>query len=649
MTNDTTETYGFDLIDLETVRYGLIEVSREMNDTLTRGSFSPLARDIRDCTSALHMRTPDGWQMLSSHEGCVQHAFTSPHIVNFTMNEWDESTLREGDVILMNDPWRGAIHFSDLNVLRPIFVDGVLEFVLHSTSHVADLGGPIPGGFANGAQTIFEEQLKFPPTLLYAGGVPVRPVFNQLLESNRIPHLLLGDVRALAGSLSVGAARLDELIKRNGIGKVRAAGNYGMDLAEAGMRAGILSVPDGDYVVSDFLDEDAIVPESIAIKMTVKIRGDSMEIDYSGSARQPAGNVGTAWIESTRAIIGTKFVLDPASPVNSGTLRPIEALLPVGSIVCVLPPSSCSSHTETGSRAVNMMTQALSKAMGERGIACDSGTSGVAVIGGIDSRPGHEGAPWGSFAVPGGGWGGTWMSDGVSACIVSIASNCRSSVNEHVERESPLVIWEHELMPDSAGAGQFRGGAGAIFTIGAISTTVITITGDRSRAGAPGSKGGGRGMPFYGWLLRGDGTGQTLDPREFVAAEPLFGVFNEAGQPDPDEGEFGLGTTYMGGKVSQLVLQPGDGIRLIVGGGGGWGDPLERDADLVLLDVEDQLLSPAFAYSAYGVVINGAAIDIDATAELRRQYAEQRENGDWTVPTACPPSWKLASIMEVAS
>ncbi|MDF2443849.1 MAG: N-methylhydantoinase, partial [Subtercola sp.] len=429
---EVIDAYGFDLIDLETVRYGLIEIAREMNDTLTRGSFSPLARDIRDCTSAMHMRTPEGWQMLASHEGCVQHAFTSPHIVNFTMSEWDESTLQEGDVILVNDPWRGAIHFSDLNVLRPIFVDGVLQFVLHSTSHVADLGGPIPGGFANGAQTQFEEQLKIPPTLLYAAGVPVRPVFNHLLENNRTPNLLLGDIRALAGSLNVGSASLASLLERNGLDKVRAAGNYAMDLAETAMRRGIATVPDGDYPVTDFLDEDAIVPERIQLTMTLKVRGDSMEIDYSGSSRQPAGNVGTAWIESTRAIIGTKFILDPASPVNSGTLRPIEALLPVGSIVCVLPPSSCSSHTETGSRVVNMMTQALSDALTDRSIACDSGTSGVAVIGGIDTRPGHEGSPWGSFAVPGGGWGGTWTSDGVSACIVSIAANCRSSVNEHV-------------------------------------------------------------------------------------------------------------------------------------------------------------------------------------------------------------------------
>ncbi len=642
------KTYGFDLIDLETARYGLIEVAREMFDALVRSSFSPIARDVRDCTAAVHLRTDEGWQMVSSWEGCVQHAFTSQHICNFVMAEWDESTFREGDVILMNDPWRGAIHCADLNVLRPVFVDGKVQFMLHSTAHVADLGGPIPGGFANGTRTMFEEQLKFPPVLLYAGGVAVRPTFNHLLENNRVPHLMLGDVRALAGSLTVGAKRLQEILDRGSFAKVSAGAHYAMDLAEAGMRKGIASIPDGDYSVTDILDDDAIVNEAIELKMTLKVRGDSMEIDYSGTSRQPAGNVGSPWIESTRAIIGAKFLLDPLSPVNSGTLRPFEALLPVGSAVCVLPPHSCSTHTEIGGRVVNMMTQALSLAIDDRSIACDCGTGGFVVMGGIDTRAGHEGMPWSTFSLPGGGWGGTWKGDGVSSSIVSIGSNCRSSVHEHVERESPLVVWEHQFVPDSAGAGKFRGGAGAVYTIGAISTAVMTITGDRSRAGAPGSHGGGTGMPFYGWVLRGNKKGQpTLDPRDFKEVTPLFGMFDESGAPNPDHGKFGQGTMFATNKIAQLVLQPGDGLRLLVGGGGGWGDPLERDPGLVLRDVEDRLHSPRFAREAYGVVVENGAVDEAATTALRKELATRRQAGSWKVPSACPPEWTHMNVMEV--
>jgi N-methylhydantoinase B len=631
--------YGFDVVDLETLRYGLIEVARDMHETLMRGGFSPIVRDVRDCTAAVHMRTDDGWEMVASWEGCVQHAFTSQHIANFTMAEWDESTLCDGDVIMVNDPWRGSIHCSDINVFRPVIIDGRVEFLLHTTSHVADLGGPIPGGFANGTQTSFEEQLKFPPTLLYAEGIPVRPAFNYLLENNRVPHLVLGDIRALSGSLQMGARRLTSIVERYGLTRVKAGGHYGMDMTEAAMRAGISRVPDGDYRVSDFLDDDSITPDPIELVMTVKVRGDSMEIDYSGTSRQPAGNVGTAWIESTRAIIGAKFILDPASPVNSGTFRPVEAIMPPGSAVCVLPPSSCSNHVDTGCRIVNLMTQAMAMAISDQAIGCDSGTAGMINISGLDTRPGREGTPWATFSLPGGGWGGTWAGDGLSLCIVSIG-NCRSSVQEHVERENPLVVWEHELMPDSAGAGEHRGGAGAVYTIGALSPTIVTVTGDRVRSGAPGARGGGAGMPFYAWLLHDLDPGAGLDPLDQTNAEPLFGVFDAQCRPDPDHGEFGWGTTYKTGKIAQIVLQPGQGLRLVVGGGGGWGDPLDRDTAKVLADIDDGVYSAMFTERAFGVVLRDGAIDEDATRERRVTLAREREVGTWSVPTACAPTWR---------
>ncbi len=630
--------YGFDIVDLETVRYALIEVARDMHETLMRGGFSPIVRDVRDCTACVHMRTDEGWQMTSSWEGCVQHAFITAHIANFTMEDWDEAALRDGDVILVNDPWRGSCHCSDINVLRPVLVNGRAEFILHTTSHVVDLGGPIPGGFANGTRTSFEEQLKFPPTLLYAEGRPVRPTFNYLLENNRVPHLVLGDLRALSGSLQVGTRRLHELIDRYSLAKVCAAGHYGMDITEAAMRAGIANIPDGDYRVSDILDDDSITSKPIDLVMTLKVRGDSIEFDYSGTSRQPEGNVGTAWVESTRAIIGAKFIIDPSSPVNSGTMRPFEAIMPPGSAVFVLPPSSCSNHVDTGGRVINLMTQAMSQALSERAIGCDAGTAGMMNMGGIDARPGHEGAPWATFSLPGGGWGGTWKGDGLSLCLIAMG-NCRSSVQEHVERENPLVVWEHELMPDSAGAGEHRGGAGSVYTIGALSTTVVTVTGDRSRAGAPGTLGGGRGMPFYAWMLHGLDDSTVLDPLDQSNAEPLFGMFNADGKPDPDGGEFGLGTTYQTGKIAQIVLQPGQGLRLVVGGGGGWGDPLRRDAAAVLADVEDGIHSKEFAERAYGVVIHDGDVDQEATRALRESLATQRDAGAWAVPSACPPQW----------
>jgi N-methylhydantoinase B len=635
---DIARRYGAELVELETLRYGLLEVARDMHESLVRSSFSPIVRDIQDCTAAIHMRTDAGWETVASREGAMQHAFTAQHMCNFLMEEWDEASLQPGDTIFVNDPWRGAIHQSDVNLFRPIIIDGRVEFVLHSTSHVLDLGGAIPGGFANGVQTHFEEQLKFPPTLLYAGDVAVRSAFNYILENTRVPSSLLGDLRALYGCLAVGDVRLRELVDRFGLATVRAGGQYGTDRIEQSMRAAISAVPDGDYAVEDFIDEDGVTDEELRIAATVRVRGDSIEVDFSGTGRQPLGNVGTAWIESTRCVQGIKMVLDPHSPVNSGTLRPIESLLPPGSAVCVLPPSSVSNHLDIGSRNINMMTTAMSMARPELGVAPDNGNFAAMMIGGFDDRPGHEG-PWAGAILPGGAWGGTYKSDGLTSVTPAIGA-CRSSVWEHIERESPIVPLMHEFLPDSAGAGFHRGGFGGIFTLLPLATTYATITGDRSKRGAPGVNGGGPGFPFYAWLVPADDPGIVLDPFDLRGCEPLFGVFDEKGRPLPGTGEFGRGARYQTAKVAGLEIKPGQALRVLFGGGGGWGDPLERPVDRVRADVEQGLYSPEFVERAYGVVISSSGeVDAGETTRLRAELRDARKAGTWSVPTACPTNW----------
>jgi len=626
--------------ELDILRYGLIEVAREMNDSLMRSAFSPVCRDILDCTTAIHMRSGDGWETVAQWEGCMQHAFTSPHIVNFVMDEWDLDTLQPGDVIFVNDPWRGTIHQSDVNLLRPVFVDGRVEFMLHSTSHLVDLGGPIPGGFSNGTQTSFEEQIKLAPTLLYANDVPVRPLFNFLLENNRVPQLVLGDLRALHGCLVVGERQLQALIARGGLEKVQAAGRYAIEATEASMRRGIASIPDGDYTVEDFLDEDGVSDEPIPVRVTVKVRGDSMEIDFSGSGRQPLGNCGTAWCEASRCIEAVKLMADPDTPVNSGTLRPIETLLPQGSVVCVLPPSSCSNHADIGARGINAVARALGEALGDRSIACDTGTALVISLGGIDTRAGHEGLPWGAFALTGGGWGGTWKDDGISFCVTPIG-NCRTSVQEHVEIESPLIVVQHEMVEDTAGAGEHRGGLGSVYTLTTQSDTMVTITCDRVRVGAPGANGGGPGMPAYGWYITDFDLEAHADPLDLRPAEPLFGMFDADGRPDPNNGEYCQGARYHTGKFSGLVLKAGDALRFVIGGGGGWGDPLARDLARVQADVRNGLCSEEFARLAFGAVIEDGDIDPEATAARRVELIAEREHGRWTVPVAAPLNWTL--------
>ncbi|VXB60766.1 hydantoinase B/oxoprolinase family protein [Aeromicrobium sp. 9AM] len=624
----------------DTIRYGLIEIAREMNLSLMRSAFSPVVRDILDCTTAVHLKTEHGWEMVACFEGCMQHAFTSQHIANFTMDEWDLDRTEPGDVIFVNDPWRGAIHQSDVNLLRPIHIDGEVRAVLHSTSHVVDLGGPIPGGFSNGVETAFEEQLKFPPTLLYADDVPVRPAFNYLLENTRVPSMLLGDIRALYGCLVVGEGRLRDLLARYGTDTVFSAAQHAIDVTEASMRAGIRQIPDGDYRIEDFLDDDGVDSEPLPMVVTVKVRGDSMEIDFSGTGRQPRGNVGTAWVEATRCIEAVKMLVDPEPPVNSGTLRPIETILPPGSAVCVLPPSSCSNHMDVGSRSINMVVKAISGALVSKSIAADSGTCATIVMGGIDMRPGREGNQWGSFAGPGGGWGGTWKGDGLTYCIAPIG-NCRTSVHEHAEAESPTVVGQMEVMPDSAGAGKHRGGFGGIYTMVAMSDTLVTITSDRVRHGADGVVGGGRGMSSYAWYIPQFDWSKHMNPRMLHGLEPLYGAFDENGVPSADRGSVEGGATNSTGKLAGVVVKAGDALRVVIGGGGGWGDPLERDLEAIANDVRDGLYSAGYAAEAFGVVFEDGEVRDVESRERRRHLAAEREAGRWTVPSASPTDWIL--------
>src|SRR5581483_11666654 len=197
------ERYGLDVASAEVLAFALHNTSVQMHRALMRSAFSAVVRDVMDCTSSINVKTPHGWETVAEM-GPSLHAPVSGHVCNFVLEEYGEENLRKGDVLIHNDPWRGAVHQSDVSILRGVFVDGELTFVLESCSHLVDMGGPVAGGYPTGARYTFEENLRIPPSLLYAEDVPVRGMFNMLLESTRVPQLNLGDLRALYGSVVVG-------------------------------------------------------------------------------------------------------------------------------------------------------------------------------------------------------------------------------------------------------------------------------------------------------------------------------------------------------------------------------------------------------------------------------------------------------------
>jgi N-methylhydantoinase B len=312
-----------------------------------------------------------------------------------------------------------------------------------------------------------------------------------------------------------------------------------------------------------------------------------------------------------------------------------------GSMVLSLPPSSQSNHVELGAKIARLMVGVVSKALPGHAVADDSGTSGAMIAGGVDDRPGLEGMPFGGAFVFGGGWGGTSESDGISFCQ-SPLYNCRSIIVEYTEKSMPVVIWEHGVTIDSAGAGRHRGGFGATYAFEALTTAYCTPIVDSSKFPALGLDGGGAGSPSWGAIVHKDASGGIGSWNGLLPAErltPLFGPFDAQGRPDPIGGTWGQGTLLQTSKPTAYVLNKGEVMRIHTACAGGWGDPTEREIDAVLADVANELVSREQAAEIYGVILaeDGRAVDEAATAAARERIRAART----AVPMAAPQSWPL--------
>jgi N-methylhydantoinase B len=643
--HEVQSTFGVDLITAEVLRNSFIDVTRQMHSSMLRAAFSPIVRESMDFAVALHVVNDDlSTDLIAITEGCTQFAFTHQHMANMVLQEYGIENLGPGDTLVCNDAFRGGIHFGDLNFFRVVFdAEGKPAFVLTDAAHVFDIGGPTPGGFNMTAQSMYEEGLRLPPTLISSGGVMVRPVVNLLLENTRNPLMMIGDVRALMGTLKTGEERLSSLMNRNGVDDLRGAAAYTLDLAERRMRAALHRVPDGDYEAERWIDDDGITPDPLRVSVSFRVRGDRAELDFSGTGTQSAGPLTTCWEDAARAVIGPKVMLDPRHPMNAGAMRPFDVLLPAGSVVLGLPPTSQSNHVEVGTKIAAVTIDAVSKACPDVAAASDSGTTGALTFWGFDSRPGRVGDPFFGIFMGGQGWGGTSRSDGVSFCL-SPLYNCRAGVIEMAEMATPYVIWEWGAVMDSAGAGEHRGGFAGVVSMEALVDGFVMPMVDGARTSAPGAGGGGAGPTCYAVVHeRAPGTPPPLWNGIMPASAytPVFGIFDDEGRPDPDNGTFGNGAISQTCHVVALPLKAGQVYRQVSAGAGGWGNPLDRAPDAVLRDVSNELVSRAQARDLYGVVVDDRATAVDdaATRERRGELRRRQGAGDWEVPRAYHRDW----------
>lgn len=617
---DFQHHYHCDRVTAEIIRNAMVMAVRHMTNALQRSSFSPIIRDQRDMACGVFAGERENFDAIALAEGCMLHICTAPYNVREVVQEYGPENLKPGDVITSNDPYRGGNHILDVTVVRPVFIDGVIEFYTANRAHHNDMGGSNPGGWNGGSvRTIYQEGLRLGPTLLYADDKPVRSTFNLFLDNTRLPHNSLGDLRAQYGACVVGERLIRDLVAKYGLQVVKGAVEYILDHGEQSMAAAIAEIPDGDYEATDYLDDDGFDKDRpIRYHCNVAIRGSRAEIDFSGTERQCEGNISGVWsINASGAMIAFKMVVDPITPLNAGSLRPIDLMFPVGSMVNCLPPTShCASNVVSSERAASAVYRALAKAAPERGFAENLSSTGIICWGGEDQR-GQDTKPFVNMQLSFGSWGGTATSDGLPYCL-SVVGNCSEIPIEILELEYPFVCLDKEFMTDTAGAGRFRGGPGITYTTRTLVPAEISLSCDRMRTGPWGLLGGGDAMPQALYELT------EADPplkggwSPVDSLRPISGLFDAEGRADSD------GSNYRTSKFSHVNVDAGTTLRIVNAAGGGYGSPLERDTWRVLEDVRNELVSREGAREHYGVVLHDGRLEVDeqATSALRKRLAK---------------------------
>ncbi len=594
-----------DPITLEVVCEGLIAIVREMRATVIRASYSPVIWDMDDFSCALF--DPLG-QMIAQSEDHPGHVLPMPWSVRCAMEDF-EGDLRPGDVILLNDSYRGGTHLNDVTMLYPLFDGDELIIFPAVRAHWSDVGGGAPGSYSGLNTNIYQEGVRIPPIKIVEEGRLNRAAMALLLNNMRLPEDRRGDFNASLGACRIAESRIRRLLAKYGRKTVLDCITLNLDRSERRLRARIATLPRGEYVYEDYLEfyqEGGFDP--VLMRLTLTIAGDEIVADFAGSSPQVPGVVNST-LATTGAgvLVAVKAVLDPEGPINHGTFRPIRLQAPEASIVDVKLDAPAGAHGEVRKRAVSVMLGALAQVVPELVSGDLCGTSFPNAMGGRDERRQRD---YVYYEAPAGGNGAFLEGDGASAWGNIDFGNVRTIQSaEALESGMPLHVERSELRCDSGGEGTTRGGLGLRRELR---------------------------------LLEGESRYSVLSDR---AVLPPFGVAG-AGPAAPvkvslrrDGAEVDFATP---GKVTGVAIRAGDIVVMQSAGGGGYGDPLAREPDRVRDDVLAGYVSPERARLGYGVVLAPSGeVDVAATQAERARLATARRRFPVTADERDPYEGRL--------
>jgi len=462
-----------DPVTLSVLASALSGVAEEMGAVLIRGAYSSNIKERRDCSAALF--DAEG-RMVAQAEHIPVHLGAMPESVAAVIEKGPEP----GDVFALNDPYSGGTHLPDITLVSSVALEGEIIGYAVTRAHHSDVGGMGPGSMPSDSREIYQEGIIIPPVRLVRGGEYVQDVLDLLLANVRTPDLRRGDLRAQIAANQLAETRILELIERRGRETVLAAFAEVISYTEKRTREAIRDLPDGEYSAEDFMEGDGTTDEDILIRVKVEIRDDEMTMDFTGTADSVPGNINCPLAVTRSACYFALRVLLPKDvPANAGTYAPLTIRAPEGSLVNTQSPSAVvAGNVETSNRIADVVMAALSGAadLPTQG----QGTMNNTIIGG----PG-----WTYYETIGGGQGASSKGPGPSGVHVGMSNTLNTPV-EAFEMEYPMRVERYELLYDSGGAGEHRGGDGIVRSVRVLEPATLSLLTDRRRHPPEGANGG---------------------------------------------------------------------------------------------------------------------------------------------------------------
>lgn len=565
-----------DPVTLEVIRNGLPAITNEMSYDLQRTSYNMMIYEVRDYSCTL--LDPRG-QLLAQNVGGVSHFIADMGVIveDGMAKHGGADGFSPGDVIMMNHPAVAGQHLNNVVIYTPFFFDGRLTAFPAVRAHWVDIGG-LSTGFGPGTDSfdpwcagLQVDQLK-----LYEGGEPDEKLLKMIRDNIRFPENAMGDLRSQIAACRLASRRLEEMYNRYGAETINEAMRIIFDQTERRCRAAVESIPDGVYQASNIVDDYRPGADPVDIHVTVTVNGGDMTIDYTGTSGQQVGNMNARTLAA--AYIAYKALTAPQAAANQGSFAALRAIVPEGSIMMATYPASTGNWSSVIAASVDTVFRALAPAIPDRIPAGHLGYMGIGrSFWGFDSRRDKSVI---LQSIDGGGWGGRPSGDGPSASVTVCQGDVRNAPIEAMELKTPVVVEERALRPDSGGPGKYRGGLGLRLSIRNLADGRWGIPRDRRSHCPPwGLSGGEDGRRGANWIREPGGEWEQTTSVRFQAK---------------------AGTT----------------VRGETPGGGGWGDPLERDPAAVLDDVQSGYVSVDGARDDYGVVLSGSGTEVDREATL---------------------------------